>query len=85
MTKMQPQPSESRPPRRRGRPPKTPEQRRQEQERRIPPSFAGRLKFRPGDPHALDVQIKEARNYRALIREQIGVCPWLEQKVGIAA
>jgi len=66
------QPGEAAQPRRkRGRPPKTPEQRHQDQERRIPASFKGRLKFRPGDPHALDVQLKEARNFRLLIMEQI--------------
>jgi len=45
--------------------------RRQAQERRIEPSFQGRLAFRPGFPHALDDQIKEARNYRLLLTEQI--------------
>jgi len=45
--------------------------RRQAQERRIEPSFKGRLTFRPGFPHALDDQLKEARNYRLLLKEQI--------------
>jgi len=45
--------------------------RRQVQERRIETSFTGRLKFRPGFPHALDDQIREARNYRFLLAEQV--------------
>ncbi len=45
---------------------------KQTQERRIEPSFTGRLKFRPGFPHALDDQIREARNYRLLLAEQVG-------------
>src|SRR6266536_1133730 len=60
------------PKRKRGRPGKTPEQReREKKERRIPLSYEGRMKFRPGDPHALDVEFREARNLRALIIEQI--------------
>jgi hypothetical protein len=30
--------------------------------RRIPASSVGRLRFQQGDPHALDVQLDEARN-----------------------
>ena len=55
----------------RGRPPRTLEQREAAKERRITQSVKGRLKFRPGDKHALDVQMKEARNYRALIAAQL--------------
>ena len=36
--------------------------------RRIPPSGEGRLRFQQGDPHALDVQLDEARN----VNEQLG-------------
>lgn len=50
-----------------GRPRRTAEERASAQERRIAPSFEGRLKFRPGDPHVLNVEVKEARNYRALL------------------
>lgn len=57
--------------RRPGRPRRTPEQQAAAQERRIPRSQKGRLKFRPGDPHALDVQIQEARNYRRLIAAKL--------------
>ena len=37
--------------RKQGRPGRTAEERIAAQERRIAPSFEGRLKFRPGDPH----------------------------------
>ena len=40
-------------------------------ERRIKTSYKGRLMFRPGDPHVLDDQIREARNYQLLLAEQI--------------
>src|SRR6266700_3861903 len=60
------------PKRKRGRPSMTEEERRQVEEPRIDASFEGRYKFRPGMPHTLDVQLKEARNYRALITEQLG-------------
>ncbi len=51
--------------RRRGRPEKP------AQAPRIRESRKGRLKFRPGDPHVLDVQLREARNYRGLILEHL--------------
>ena len=54
-----------------GRPGRMAEERIAAQERRIAPSFEGRLKFRPGDPHVLDIQEKEARNYRALLVAQV--------------
>jgi hypothetical protein len=56
----------------RGRPRKSEAEREAEKERRIPTSFQGRMKFRPGDPHALDTEFREARNLQALIIEQIG-------------
>jgi hypothetical protein len=40
-------------------------------QRRLRQSKKGRLKFQPGDKHTLDDQLKEARNYRLLIAEQI--------------
>ncbi len=58
-------------PRRAGRPARSAEEREAAKERRIPRSQEGRLKFRQGDPHALDVQIREARNYRHLITEKL--------------
>jgi hypothetical protein len=51
---------------RRGRPRKP-----ANQPRRLRESREGRLKFLPGDEHALDDQLKEARNYRYLLIEQI--------------
>ncbi|GHO88246.1 hypothetical protein [Dictyobacter formicarum] len=57
--------------RRPGRPRRTPEQLDIAKERRIPRSQKGRLKFRPGDAHALDIQMQEARNYRHLIAAKV--------------
>ena len=54
-----------------GRPRRTEDERATAKERRIEPSYKGRLTFRPGDKHALDSQIKEARNYRALLVAQV--------------
>ncbi|GCE32224.1 hypothetical protein KDA_77080 [Dictyobacter alpinus] len=64
---------EDQPPQRRhaGRPARTPEEREAAKERRIVRSQKGRLLFQPGDPHALDVQFREARNYRHLIAAKI--------------
>ena len=56
---------------RRGRPPRTAEAVAAAKERRIAPSRKGRLKFGPGDAHVLDMQLKEARNYRALITAKL--------------
>jgi hypothetical protein len=57
--------------RKRGRPRKSQAEREAEKERRIPLSFEGRMKFRPGDPHALNVEFREAQNLHTLIMEQI--------------
>ena len=54
-----------------GRPRRTEDERVAAKERRIEPSYKGRLTFRPGDKHALDSQIKEARNYRGLLMAQL--------------
>jgi len=54
-----------------GRPRRTEDERATAKERRIEPSYKGRLTFRPGDKHALDSQIKEARNYRGLLMAQL--------------
>ena len=43
--------------------------RKRKTQRRIPESGEGRLRFQQGDPHALDVQLDEARNANA----QLGV------------
>lgn len=40
-------------------------------ERRIPISKEGRISFRPGKEHPLDVQIKEAQSARELMEEQL--------------
>lgn len=63
------EPEESK--RRRGRPRRSSSEREAAQERRIPVSRKGRLKFRPGSPHALDVQMREARNYQRLIAAKL--------------
>ncbi len=40
-------------------------------ERRIEPSGEGRISFRPGDKHPLDVQFKEARRAKEQLAEQL--------------
>lgn len=46
-------------------------QRKPKSERRIERSYGGRLKFRQGDKHPLDVQFEEARKARAALDEQL--------------
>lgn len=55
-----------------GRPRRTAQEREAAKERRIEASYTGRRRFRPGDPHVLNVQEREARNYRALLALQLG-------------
>lgn len=45
--------------------------RQSQSERRIEPSGEGRISFRPGDKHPLDVQFKEARRVKEQLVEQL--------------
>ena len=51
--------------------------RKHKPKRRIPESGEGRLRFQQGDPHALDVQLDEARNVNAQLGNTAAQLPEL--------